>query len=541
MVDKTAEVQALIRTVQIPSIQKLQLQNICQRVSIPKTGNKADLQKRIIEQINIAANSREWSRVDEIRATISAVTKLTITPISQPSRSASTSSSAASLPQSYAQPPRSQGGYYQPIPPNPNQPQYSAMASYGTQGYGHSALGISPRHSGLNGAGRTQHAAPLVFKFKPSPFYEIKRQIDRTKTLEIMTAHRNTVTFEFKASDDPVYQMCASDPAMRVLVFCSENTTSSDQDISFPHQCELRVNSDEIKANHRGLKNKPGSTKPVDVTPALRLRQSNYPNKIEVTYALTQKQFFASVYVARMVPVETLVGQIKKRIRKETVVAEITKPKDDDDIEATSQKLSLKCPLSYMRLKNPCRATSCNHIQCFDATSYLQLQEQGPQWECPICNKPAPYNQLAIDEYVLDIVNRTHEDVEQVTIDTSGQWNAVDGQEEVAVAPTKTEAPSFVLDDDLIISEIPHRVDRSTVTPSMNSVSASYIGGTPNGGMSRDASSVPRSSSKRPAPEVIDLTLDSDDEDSRPAKRPNYGDAATRHSYHGYHGNGNPY
>ena len=76
----------------------------------------------------------------------------------------------------------------------------------------------------------------------------------------------------------------------------------------------------------------------------------------------------------------------------------VTKKASDPDVVATSQNLSLKCPLSYMRLSLPCRGVSCNHIQCFDATSYLQLQEQGPQWLCPICNKPAPFDQLAIDE-----------------------------------------------------------------------------------------------------------------------------------------------
>lgn len=70
----------------------------------------------------------------------------------------------------------------------------------------------------------------------------------------------------------------------------------------------------------------------------------------------------------------------------------------DPDIVATSQVLSLRCPLTYMRLDVPCRGTHCTHIQCFDSTSYLQLQEQGPQWSCPICSKSVPYEQLAVDE-----------------------------------------------------------------------------------------------------------------------------------------------
>ena len=71
---------------------------------------------------------------------------------------------------------------------------------------------------------------------------------------------------------------------------------------------------------------------------------------------------------------------------------------NDPDIEATSQVMSLKCPLSYMRLSLPTRGVGCKHERCFDCTSYLQLQEQGPQWQCPICNGHVPFEQLAVDE-----------------------------------------------------------------------------------------------------------------------------------------------
>jgi E3 SUMO-protein ligase PIAS1 len=70
----------------------------------------------------------------------------------------------------------------------------------------------------------------------------------------------------------------------------------------------------------------------------------------------------------------------------------------DADIVTTASVLSLKCPLSTLRISLPCRSISCRHNQCFDATSYLQLQEQGPTWLCPICNNPAPFESLAVDE-----------------------------------------------------------------------------------------------------------------------------------------------
>jgi hypothetical protein len=60
-------------------------------------------------------------------------------------------------------------------------------------------------------------------------------------------------------------------------------------DIAFPSQIEVRVNGDEVKANFKGLKNKPGSTRPVDITNLLRITPANYRNNLLITYALTQK------------------------------------------------------------------------------------------------------------------------------------------------------------------------------------------------------------------------------------------------------------
>ena len=60
-------------------------------------------------------------------------------------------------------------------------------------------------------------------------------------------------------------------------------------DIAFPHNVELKCNGDEIKANLRGLKNRPGSTRPVDITSMLRMKPANYPNSVEMVYALTTK------------------------------------------------------------------------------------------------------------------------------------------------------------------------------------------------------------------------------------------------------------
>jgi E3 SUMO-protein ligase PIAS1 len=74
------------------------------------------------------------------------------------------------------------------------------------------------------------------------------------------------------------------------MLYCARDYHSyAKSDISFPHQVEIKVNGDELKANLKGLKNKPGSTRPADITDLLRTHPPDYSNKIEMTFALTDK------------------------------------------------------------------------------------------------------------------------------------------------------------------------------------------------------------------------------------------------------------
>ena len=50
-----------------------------------------------------------------------------------------------------------------------------------------------------------------------------------------------------------------------------------------------------------------------------------------------------------------------------------------------------------MRMTVPGRATSCNHVQCFDLPMFLQMNEKKPTWMCPVCDRPAEYKSLIVD------------------------------------------------------------------------------------------------------------------------------------------------
>lgn len=365
------------------------------------------------------------------------------------------------------------------------------------------------------------------------------------------------------------------------MIFCAASNVGV-QDIAFPYQCEIKINGGEVKANLRGLKNKPGSTRPVDITNLLRLKPSNYNNSLDFTYALTAKasrpaslaqdraflmltpytrfpqKFYLVLYICKTSTASELTSAIESRgrittdsVRQECASACLCKPSaavllatrslpsvansrtvtrqaQDPDIVATSQVLSLKCPLTYMRLSLPIRSTTCKHIQCFDATSYLQLQEQGPQWLCPVCSRAAPFGTLAVDEYVTtssertaqhtmltaaryvrDILAKTPSDQDQVTIDPNGTWRAEKPKSAEAPSTPKEAETSYINDEDELVFPFSARSTNGVRESEGRASTASVVA-------YRDATATPVHTGIKRQREVIDLTLSDDDDDAHP-------------------------
>ncbi|OTB06915.1 hypothetical protein M426DRAFT_20659 [Hypoxylon sp. CI-4A] len=468
-------------------------------------------------------------RFNAIRGTILSI------PTGNSQRNMPPPSTSSAQPQAHS----SRNGYY-----NTSYTSYNTGSSAAPQpSHGYSNGGGVGSSSGYLGATRQPQADNM---FKNTPFYTIETRIGPLHTCPVMSSHRNSINVTIKASEFPELARCANNSSSKVMVFCGSESTGP-QDIQFPHQSEIKVNSNDIKHNLRGLKNKPGSTHPVDITPHLRLKQLNYINNVEFTYALTSKKFYLAVYVCKTHSIDELVTRIKgKKISKASVIRDISKKAADPDVIATSQVLSLLCPLSYTRLKVPCRGLSCNHIQCFDGSSFMQLQEQGPTWSCPICYKPAPFETLAIDEYVLEVLENTPESLQQVTIEPNGVWR------------TKTEDPEHMRsqngadtksedDDDLSILSDSHGFGNGTPGGplggriNMSTPNRSLLSATPNGA-ARETPNPPRSGGNKRTAEVIDLTLSSDEDDEpiRPPKRQNLGPTMNAMSYPPAYNN-NPY
>ena len=87
-----------------------------------------------------------------------------------------------------------------------------------------------------------------------------------------------------------------------------------------------------------------------------------------------------SVYLVESLSFMDLFNQLKaKGLRQPDYTKALIKEKladKDQEIATTSCKVSLACPLGMMRMATPCRASTCDHLQCFDAALYLQMNEK---------------------------------------------------------------------------------------------------------------------------------------------------------------------
>jgi E3 SUMO-protein ligase PIAS1 len=172
--------------------------------------------------------------------------------------------------------------------------------------------------------------------------------------------------------------------------------------------------------------------------------------------------------------------------------------------------MSLKDPISTLRIVTPCRSTICTHYQCFDADSFLQLQEQAPTWTCPICSKTISYEGLAVDQYVEEILNKAR-NTDQVTIQPNGDWSI---QKEASPKRNGYGADDDSEDDIVEIPDYRVRAIKSEAAPTPTSLSTPPL-------PSRETSTAPRTSNKRKS-EVVDLTLSDDEEPVRPTKKVAY-------------------
>ncbi|KAH7714930.1 endothelial zinc finger protein induced by tumor necrosis factor alpha [Aphelenchoides avenae] len=116
-----------------------------------------------------------------------------------------------------------------------------------------------------------------------------------------------------------------------------------------------------------------------------------------------------------------------QRIKQAATLRTIKQYFEADDIEVTSMKVSLTCPISKTRVKVPVRSVNCHHLECFDLRSYLNYHQLLTFWECPFscCKAQARCDKLRVDEYICEVLRATDDSVQEVEVFADGSFKAV--------------------------------------------------------------------------------------------------------------------
>ncbi|XP_039322457.1 E3 SUMO-protein ligase PIAS4 isoform X1 [Saimiri boliviensis] len=285
--------------------------------------------------------------------------------------------------------------------------------------------------------------------------------------------------------------------AVQVVLRICYSDTSCPQEDQYPPNIAVKVNHSYCSVPGYYPSNKPGvepkrPCRPINLTHLMYL--SSATNRITVTWGNYGKSYSVALYLVRQLTSSELLQRLKTIGVKhpelcKALVKEKLRLDPDSEIATTGVRVSLICPLVKMRLSVPCRAETCAHLQCFDAVFYLQMNEKKPTWMCPVCDKPAPYDQLIIDGLLSKILSEC-EDADEIEYLVDGSWCPIRAEKERSCSPQGT-----------ILVLGPSDANGLLPAPSVNGSGA--LGST---GGSGSAGSVENG---KPGADVVDLTLDS--------------------------------
>lgn len=160
------------------------------------------------------------------------------------------------------------------------------------------------------------------------------------------------------------------------------------------------------------------------------------------------KTFFATVFIADKIDSQTLLKRITERGEISSDSSKKYFVDSDNEIATTNLRATLLCPLGKVRMSVPCKATTCDHLPCFDALTYLQMNEKKYSWQCPVCYNKAHYSDLRIDGFFRSILETTPPDVTEIILEPNGNWTPVLKESKLIAITGSTTEVITISDDD---------------------------------------------------------------------------------------------
>ncbi|XP_034941887.1 E3 SUMO-protein ligase PIAS2 isoform X2 [Chelonus insularis] len=281
-------------------------------------------------------------------------------------------------------------------------------------------------------------------RLKKLPFYDLLGELLKPSSLMPQGSMRlQENTFQFHLTPQQADDLASSrdcrpgnrmDYAVQVQMrFCLQETSCEQEDY-FPPSVGVKVNGkpcplpNPIPTNKTGVEPK-RPPRPVNISPLVKISPT-VANHIQITWSADYGRRYAiAVYLVRKLTSSELLSRLKAKGARQSdytrgLIKEKLSEDADSEIATTSLRVSLACPLGKMRMTTPCRASTCSHLQCFDASLFLQMNERKPTWSCPVCDKPALYDNLDIDGYFQDVLqsDKLLPGVNEIQLLQDGSW-----------------------------------------------------------------------------------------------------------------------
>lgn len=168
----------------------------------------------------------------------------------------------------------------------------------------------------------------------------------------------------------------------------------------------------------------------MDITHFL-IHKSHIHNPILINWFADEKVYLMSIHIVKKRNPQYLLQHI---FNKEANDSNDTKTRIikllmnvDPDVTTTNYRFSLLCPLGRDRMKTPVKSTKCDHLQCFDATTFIMMYEQKSIWICPICDNPCLFEDLRVQSYFSDVLmSPLLGDSNEIELLADGTWRVFD-------------------------------------------------------------------------------------------------------------------
>ncbi|XP_024993343.1 E4 SUMO-protein ligase PIAL2 isoform X2 [Cynara cardunculus var. scolymus] len=281
------------------------------------------------------------------------------------------------------------------------------------------SVSVKDMHSNMKNKGSNFHTtiSTVMTRFYPG-----------MKMGEILALVETTPGYDSYVTDLHISKSAKSSPDDKIYLFVAQtDNTETSSCIINPQQVNILLNGEGVDRRTCVYKD-PGPQIPTLVTHMLKYGS----NLLQVVGQFSERYIIVIAFMS-------VVSNPSCPTIPDYIPPAAALPDSDNEIVEGPSRISLKCPISFSRIKIPVKGHSCKHLQCFDFNNYVGMNSRRPLWRCPHCSQSVCFTDIRIDQSMVKVLKEVGEDVSYVKISSDGSWEAVTESNEHTIKPNDAQ------------------------------------------------------------------------------------------------------